>query len=531
MDSAFRPVILFDGVCNLCNAAVLWVIDRDTKGVFRFASLQSEAAREVLQDAGDLPDSVVLVDEDGVHTRSEAAMRIAGKLGFPYRLVAVGRLMPGFLRDAVYRWIAKNRYGWFGRMEACRVPSPELAGRFLDAGERIEVPAAAMPASAAANWFLRFLWAYVLLYAIPTPPSIGHPFYTTLAMKLFSIRITAYPRGSGDTTYNYIETGFEIALAMVIALLWRWRLPQWSFAGIHLLLRYFLATTMLTYGWLKVIPIQFIEPGPAWLMQTYGDSSPMRLLWTMIGASTPYQMFTGAVEVLVGVLLLFPATALIGAIACAAASVQIMALNYCYDVPVKLMSTHLFLFSCVLIAPDLPRIVSFFVLRLPVVAPPIPRLPLPGKWWPRLALGLKCLILVNVLLLSPIGSYRRWKEERAVLAKSQLHGLYSVEAYEAKANEPRWVRVGITGDRVMGVQMSTGELKTLFLRHEEKAKSFEAFERGNAIPQQFRYSKPNPGTLLLEQGTFKLVLKQDAAAQSLLMTRGFHWINEVPFNR
>jgi len=134
------PLVLFDGVCNLCNAWVQWLIERDPEGRLRFASLQSDAARAVLSEAGvddpaALPDSIALVDETGVHVRSAAALRIAGRLGFPYSLGRAALFVPRPIRDAVYRLIARNRYRWFGRREACMRPTPELAGRFLDANE------------------------------------------------------------------------------------------------------------------------------------------------------------------------------------------------------------------------------------------------------------------------------------------------------------------------------------------------------------------------------------------------------------
>ncbi|MFT5516905.1 MAG: putative DCC family thiol-disulfide oxidoreductase YuxK [Rhodothermales bacterium] len=140
---ACRPLILFDGVCNLCNAAVQWVIERDPESVFGFASLQSEAGQSQISralSASDhkellLPDSIVLLDHHGLHTQSSAAIRIARQLGFPYSLAAAGFLFPRPLRDAVYRFIAKNRYRWFGRRDSCMMPAPGLESRFLDAHE------------------------------------------------------------------------------------------------------------------------------------------------------------------------------------------------------------------------------------------------------------------------------------------------------------------------------------------------------------------------------------------------------------
>jgi predicted DCC family thiol-disulfide oxidoreductase YuxK len=131
-----HPIVLFDGVCNLCNGTVTFLIDRDRRGVLRFASLQSPRAAELLRERGRTlppgdPDTMLLVDGDRVHDRSTAALRIARHLGFPWSLAIVLFLVPRLLRDAVYRVIARNRYRWFGRSEQCRVPTPELRARFL----------------------------------------------------------------------------------------------------------------------------------------------------------------------------------------------------------------------------------------------------------------------------------------------------------------------------------------------------------------------------------------------------------------
>ena len=132
------PVVLFDGVCNLCNASVRAILARDRKGIFRLASLQSQAARRVFAEAGaPVPavDSVVLVEGGTVYTRSDVVIRVASRLGFPWSMAGVLRIVPRGLRDAVYDWIARNRYRWFGRKDACPVPTPEQRARFLDADE------------------------------------------------------------------------------------------------------------------------------------------------------------------------------------------------------------------------------------------------------------------------------------------------------------------------------------------------------------------------------------------------------------
>jgi predicted DCC family thiol-disulfide oxidoreductase YuxK len=128
-------VILFDGVCNLCNGFVQFVIARDPAAHFRFGPLQSEAAQRLIGAAqlpGPLPDSIVLVEDARVWTESSAALRVLGRLTFPWPLALVFVLVPPPVRNWVYRMVARNRYRWFGRREVCLVPTPELRNRFLD---------------------------------------------------------------------------------------------------------------------------------------------------------------------------------------------------------------------------------------------------------------------------------------------------------------------------------------------------------------------------------------------------------------
>jgi predicted DCC family thiol-disulfide oxidoreductase YuxK len=129
-----HPILLFDGVCNLCNASVKFVLRHDPEGVFRFAPLQSAAAREYLMRYGIDPAALLsaIVIEDGrCYLRSAAALRIVRRLPWPWKSLYVLRLVPRPLRDAGYDLIAKIRYRIFGRTEACMVPTPEIAARFL----------------------------------------------------------------------------------------------------------------------------------------------------------------------------------------------------------------------------------------------------------------------------------------------------------------------------------------------------------------------------------------------------------------
>ncbi|HVW29817.1 MAG TPA: thiol-disulfide oxidoreductase DCC family protein [Polyangiaceae bacterium] len=134
--AADSSIVLFDGVCNVCNSAVNFIIDRDPKARFRFASLQSPqgvalaAAHGV--DGSQLS-TMVLIDEGKAYTNSTALLRVARKLRAPWPLSYVAMLVPRRLRDAVYRYLVANRYRWFGKSESCRVPTPEIRNRFLSA--------------------------------------------------------------------------------------------------------------------------------------------------------------------------------------------------------------------------------------------------------------------------------------------------------------------------------------------------------------------------------------------------------------
>jgi predicted DCC family thiol-disulfide oxidoreductase YuxK len=127
-------VVLFDGVCNLCNHSVQFIVAHDPGLYFRFAALESPAAQRELSGcgfSGSLPDSVVLIEGGRVFTRSSAALRIARRLRFPWPALYVLMVAPASLRDFLYDWVARNRYRWFGRRDECLLPTPELRARFL----------------------------------------------------------------------------------------------------------------------------------------------------------------------------------------------------------------------------------------------------------------------------------------------------------------------------------------------------------------------------------------------------------------
>ncbi len=130
-----KPLVLFDGVCNLCDSAVQFIIRHDKKNKFLFASLQSDTGQKLLQQYK-LPitefNSFILLQHNKVYTRSTGALKVARNLNALWPLLYLFIIVPKFIRDGVYNWVAKNRYKWFGKKDKCMIPTQQLKARFLN---------------------------------------------------------------------------------------------------------------------------------------------------------------------------------------------------------------------------------------------------------------------------------------------------------------------------------------------------------------------------------------------------------------
>lgn len=130
-----QPIILFDGVCNFCNNSVNFVIIRDPKSVFKFATLQGCVAQQILKsynlDNAEM-NSFVLIENDKIYTKSTAVLRVCRRLKGLWPLMYGFIIVPKLIRNGIYNWIAKNRYTWFGKKEVCMIPSPDVSARFLN---------------------------------------------------------------------------------------------------------------------------------------------------------------------------------------------------------------------------------------------------------------------------------------------------------------------------------------------------------------------------------------------------------------
>lgn len=130
-----HPIVLVDGVCHFCQGATKFIIQRDPKGIFHFASIQSEVGQKLLKKGGiptETMDTFILIENGKYYTRSTGALRIARQLRFAWPLLYAFIIVPRFLRNAVYNYVARNRYRWFGKSDQCMLPTPEIRERFVE---------------------------------------------------------------------------------------------------------------------------------------------------------------------------------------------------------------------------------------------------------------------------------------------------------------------------------------------------------------------------------------------------------------
>jgi len=376
--------------------------------------------------------------------------------------------------------------------------------------------------------------------------------------------ITIFPAGSGDTTYNYVEILVFAAIAMLITVVWsivahiRRNGRHAAYVRLHDLLRiqlrYVLAMTLIGYGLSKVFVSQFPAPSLDALVTTYGESSPMGILWRFIGASAPYEIFSGVMECLGGVLLLWRRTTTLGALVTIAVMTNVVMLNYCYDVPVKLYSSHLLLMAAFLTLPESRRLFRLFFLNRPVEAAVLRPVVAP-LWWRLARCGAKYVFLGVTLVTTSLSHYTMSQRYGSAAPKPALYGLYDVESFNADGTDlpplltdtKRWRRVIV--DRWGGVSLAKmdGGREYYSVLVDETARTIalsaprqrlaaaSSTEPAPTPLATFAFGRPEPDRLIIE-GTLNGVkldvkLKRVDESSMLLLNRGFHWVNEYPFNR
>ncbi|HET6582839.1 MAG TPA: hypothetical protein VFG69_05315, partial [Nannocystaceae bacterium] len=394
---------------------------------------------------------------------------------------------------------------------------------------------------------LRFTFLYVLLFWLPFP--LGTDPFTEAIVEAWSPwnhivpwvgehllglgdEMIAVPTGSGDRTFDWVAMLCKLVLALVGAGVWtaldrRRRHDAQLSAALRLYARYVLAYTMLAYGFHKVFVLQMQFPSPGKLLTPLGEMSPMGLLWAFMGYSPAYTMFTGFAEVLGGALLLFRRTTTIGSLVSIAALGNVVMLDLCYDVPLKIVSIHLLLLAVVLLLPDLRRVVRALLNdREPAGQRP--------RWRSPLA---KAVVLFAMACVTFGVNLWMWLGDET--CTDPLCGAYDVATFvQDGAAHPallddsvRWRRVVVSGDDRLTVVLMDGTTVRHRMHREDDTLVLarRSGETGTLLEQ-----RGDDGRVWLT-GTvgdvrLELELRPVETSALPLASRGFHWVNEFPYH-
>ena len=406
--------------------------------------------------------------------------------------------------------------------------------------DNLSLPAWSASEKLAFRYFAPF-FCLVALSGLDLLPldSVVVPFGKLLGFTNISTEVN----GSGDTTLQWLTSLFLITTAAVIALVWSLsdskrpsyrQFKYWTDAFIC----FFLLMMLIQYGAAKLFIGQMPVPTEGRLYQRVGDMSPMGMLWTFIGSSKAYQIFCGASEFFAGVLLLFQRTRFFGLLVSAAVMFHVFVLNMCYDVPVKQFSFYLFVMACYLAAPSFGRLWRFFFTNDALPAVETTNL-YPQKWWLYTQYALKTAFIG--LLCFQIGSeFFGGEEETKSVAK--IEGAYRIENMSKAVDTVAWSHVRIqnmydnkfvlkpfneeTGEYSRYYTKISDSLSTIFIQKSNT----DTTEIGN-LHYAFSDSTHLVINGLWKADSIKIQLVRRPKRDFLLLKRGFHWINEEPFNR
>jgi uncharacterized membrane protein YphA (DoxX/SURF4 family) len=354
--------------------------------------------------------------------------------------------------------------------------------------------------------------------------------------------------GSGDRTFDWVLAFCCLVLAALATAIWSiLDRRRGSYTALYkwfrLFIRFALASQMIVYGTVKAIPLQMPFPYLYKLVEPYGNFSPMGVLWSFVGASPAYETFSGCAELLGGILLIIPRTTMFGALVCLADVTQVFVLNMTYDVPVKLLSFHLIVMTLFLLTPDLSRLSRFFFLDAdpgPGVEPQFFR----TRRANRIALGAQILFGIGMLGGNGYGAWTTWRTYGGARPKSPLYGIWDVDqmSIDGQLRPPlltdhdRWRRAIFQFPKTVAFQRMDDTLifhsaainsnsQTLTLTNYTDKKWEGEFKFQRAARDRLTLDGNMDGHKVLMQ------LRLVDTNKFLLLSRGFHWIQEHPFNR
>ncbi|MDT3403186.1 DoxX family protein [Mucilaginibacter terrae] len=361
--------------------------------------------------------------------------------------------------------------------------------------------------------------------------------------------ITVFTNGSGDTSYDYLVLLFCVVVSFVVAVIWSAvnrkdcnydKLYYW----LTVILRFYVGITMLSYGAVKVIKLQFPYPGLGRLLQPYGNSSPMGLAWTFMGFSKGYNYFTGFAELTCGILLLFRRTALLGAVISLVVAANIMAINYCFDVPVKILSTMLVVMTLFLLFRDIDRFVNFFFLHREAQSANLSPKRFKKRWKNITLITIKYLLIAYVSISTAENCFASVKTYGDAAPKPALYGIYETQSFVRNhdtlapltTDTTRWRRLVIGYKGYARVYLMNDSTRNFAFEPDTVRKTVYIYQ-GSDTTKKFmlKYTMQKPDILTIKGklmgDSVSIRLKRYDEKQFTLTKRGFHWVNEYPFNR
>lgn len=403
-----------------------------------------------------------------------------------------------------------------------------------------------------------------VLYNFPFPLDYVPAFWKTIVWthKLWNVGVEPMGKyvfhvdtqgvgATGDSMWGYVQVALFFAMALAGGLLWAWldrkrTRYERAYELFRIYLRFTLAAAMVTYGAQKVIQSQFPPPALDRLVEPFGSSSPMGILWAFMGVSKAYNFFTGAIELSAGLLLTFRRTTLLGALTAAGAMANVVALNYSYDVSVKIYSTQLLLQALVLVAPEARRLRDWFLFNRAVEARedrPLFR----RRALERGSLGVRTLLVVWFVVFT-----FQWVGDTSDLAglgqTSPLRGVWDVNELTDNGvvrpplttDATRWRRVVFDYPTYMSFFLMNDTRIRYNIRNDSKLDAKTEMlklrnrENRNDL-MTLRYTRPGSRVLLLDGVVAGHTLHakcdlSDVYEKPLLLTRGFHWVTELPVN-
>jgi hypothetical protein len=404
-----------------------------------------------------------------------------------------------------------------------------------------------------------FFSIFIFLYAIPFPFNMyaDELFMDGLVYKIWNLPVQWISKnilgnkkalstevtGSGDTTFHWILFFLFIVISLVSALFIslidrRRKSYNQFFEYTKVYVRYYLAYFLLFYGIIKLFYLQMPSPYLTALDQPLGDFSPMGLLWTFIGASKSYSIFTGLIETLAGSLLLFRRTSFLGAFLALLVMVHVFILNMCYDVPVKLFSFFLIIVSLYLLYPQMNNLYHFFISKKQLMVDEDDFLFKNTKWYKPMLI-FKIFIVMWMYYTNITSSMKGQKEYGSLAPKPPLYGKYVAKTFSRNDTifHPSWndstiwkeIIIDKYSEEFARVVMVSGLKKTVSFRVDTVSRTILYGLERDIPTDTLVYTEFQNNQLLIENKNMKFLL--DRKDDYLLLDRGFHWVNEFPYSR